>query len=101
MQKWLIGSGCLWGCEWGWSKDRCIRWGPIAPRGRRRFGEELMSVCYYGICHCVADKEMCSVCMRKFEDFCLANVSLEMSVPWLSDVSFEIKVGVYEKFAKT
>ena len=32
----------------------------------------------------------------------MANISLEMSVRWLSEdvVCFEIEVGVYEKFAK-
>jgi len=45
---------------------------------------------------------MCSVHVRKFDDFRLANVLLEMSVCWLSEdvVCFEITCGVYKKFAE-
>jgi len=38
---WLNGwldPDAMWGGEWGWSKDGCVRWGPRAPKGRGGFG---------------------------------------------------------------
>ena len=38
--KWLIGSGCRLGGEWGWLKDGCIG-GAYRRRGRGSFGVKL------------------------------------------------------------
>jgi len=86
------------------SRDGCIRWGSISSEGKGevwggRFN--LMSICYYGIGHCVAGRETYSVRVRKFDKISVRpTISLEMSVRWLSGVSFEMEVGVYEKFER-
>jgi len=46
VEKWLIGSGCLWVVSRVGRGMGVLDGGPIT-----RFGEELMSVCKYGICH--------------------------------------------------
>jgi len=39
--KWLIGSRCRLGGEWGWSREGCIRLGGYRRRGRALLGVKL------------------------------------------------------------
>jgi len=96
--KQLIGSGFHLGVEWGWSRDECIRWGHRASSGRGDFwglSPPLVWMAYF-------NRNVFNLCVESWQYFRTDNTSLEMFVYWLSKdiVSFEIKVGVYQKFAK-
>jgi len=58
---------------------------------------------YYWISHCVADREIFSVCENLIRFLFSKYMSLESSICWLfKDISsFMIEIVVYEKLTKT
>jgi len=63
----LLAAQCPLQMVSGASQGKGVLDGVHILQGKGRFWGVLMSICYYGICHCVADRETYSVHVRKFD----------------------------------
>ena len=93
----------VWGGSCNGLSHCCIRMGPRRARGREDFGCFVLHF-YNGKCHRVTDGVMFRIRMRK-----LHIISVQRTSRWKARFvgflailfTFKIKVGVYEKLAKT
>jgi len=67
----------------GSAKGSVYKWRFACPKEKGRFLGVLMSVCYYGICHCVADREMYSVFVKKLLIFPFGQYIVENVLLWI------------------
>ena len=82
----------------GGPRHCCIRWGSTSCKGNGGLGV-FVSHFHNGKCHWVADGEMFLIRMRKLHNISVQK--LDSWAFWRVIFGFNIKVGVYEKLAKS